>query len=106
MQARQMLKAFQAAPRVGMAANLLVVILTLPFLLVPRTASVRAGGWGLLVLVVAVWALVWGLPQSWRQASGGKFSLGVLGLVLALTPLPLAYWLFHGSWWKQSHRGA
>ena len=80
---------------VGIAVNLLVVVSTLPFLLIPRTASVRAGGWGLLVVGYALYSLAVGLPQSWRQMRFGQWGAGLLGVVLALAPLPLAFWLFH-----------
>lgn len=79
----------------GLAVNLLVVVSTLPFLLVPRTTSVRANGWGLLVFTFAIYSLVVILPPSWQQVRVGKWGAGVLGIVLALAPFPLAYWLFH-----------
>ncbi len=79
----------------GITVNLLVVVATLPFLLVPPTASVRAGGWGLLMVGGAAYGLAVGLPQSWRQVRHGQLGMGLLGCVLALTPLPLSYWLFH-----------
>lgn len=79
----------------GVAVNLLAAVSTLPFLLVPHTACVRAGGWGLLVAAGAVYSLAVLLPRSWREVRGGQLAAGSLGLVLALTPLPLADWLFH-----------
>lgn len=78
----------------GLAVNLVVVVSTLPLWLAPRTASVRANGWGLLVLGCAIYSLVIVLPPSWQQVRAGKWGVGVLGIVLALAPFPLGWWLF------------
>ncbi len=74
--------------------NALVLGFTLPFLLIPRTAHVRAGGWGLLIVAFGIYALIVGLPRSWDQWRSGSRVAGFLGLGLALTPMPIAYWLF------------
>ena len=67
----------------------------LPFLLAPSTASVRAGGWGMVVLYVAILALCLGANKVQAELRAGMPLLAIIGLISTLLPCPVAFVLFH-----------
>lgn len=94
LRVRTLVATIPEALRVGLAINLIVFAVTLPFLALPSTASVRAGGWGLLVFGLACVGLAVGVSSSSRSIRARSWIVGLTGLCLAITPLPLAFVLF------------
>lgn len=84
----------------GLTFNLLVLVLTLPYLFMP--AGSRGGtihpmnyGWGMFVVALAIAGLAFTLPSSVRDLSQGGSRTGLLSLCLSLAPFPFALGLLY-----------
>ena len=80
----------------GAFFNLVIVVNAVPFLFVPHGHGVRPMGWAVLMFVTAGAALWLGLPLALlSRLRGERGRLAGWGIVLSLTPLPLALILLH-----------
>ncbi len=76
---------------IGVLFNLIVVFSSAPFVFVSRGSHIRPMGWAGLMFLVAMSALLLGLPLCTVSLIVDKKKIwAVIGLILVLSPLPLA----------------
>jgi hypothetical protein len=82
---------------VSLAANLLVVLASAPLLLATPDSHVRPMSWAMATMAAIGVGLVIGLPLSIVAIARDKLKwLGMVALLLSLTPWPLGGLLLHG----------
>ena len=81
---------------IGILLNLVVILSSAPFIFVSRGSCIRPMGWAGLMFLVAMSALLLGLPICTISFIIDKKKMwSVVGLILALSPLPLAIMLLY-----------
>ena len=97
-----MFQAFLKIPPSGMMAliagvlgNGVVIAYAIPFLTLAPGTSIRPMAWAALMFLVALVTLIVGLPSALISFFSCSKRVGIAGLLLSLTPLPLASVLLH-----------
>ena len=79
----------------GFLGNGIVVASEMPLLALAPGTGIRPMGWAVLMFLVAFGTAIVGLPASLISFTSCRKRVGIVGLLLSLTPLPLASVLLH-----------
>ena len=90
---------------VATLAHILVLVFSMPFFFVPEGSYIRPMGWTAMVFMIAVGTFVIAVPAGVIAIKKERpCFIGILGVVLGLTPFLLAGYMLHfASWFKGFH---